>query len=105
MSYSGVEVDEYGLTYGVQDRKPIFLPITCMGKERSYIKKKKIQENFLYLFLMLSYCSSKFSKEDPVSFLRSSPPPTPQGITCICSTCVIVTGNCLTYIENKTNDK
>ena len=50
MSYSGVEVDEYGLTYGVQDRKPIFLPITCMGKERSYIKKKKkIQE-------MLSYC-------------------------------------------------
>ena len=35
----------------------------------------------------------------------SPPPPTPQGITCMCSTCVIVTGNCLTYMENKTNDK
>ena len=23
----------------------------------------------------------------------------------MCSTCVIVTGNCLTYMENKTNDK
>ena len=49
MSYSGVEVDEYGLTYGVQDRKPIFLPITCMGKERSYIKKKKDTRNAVIL--------------------------------------------------------
>ena len=48
---------------------------------------------------MLSY-----SKEDPVSFLRSSPP-TPQRITCICSTCVIGTGNCLIYLEIKINDK
>lgn len=102
MSYSGVEVDEYGLTYGVQDRKPIFLPITCMGKERSYIKKKKRYKKCCHT---VSEYSSKFSKEDPVSFLRSSPPPTPQGITCICSTCVIGTGNCLTYMENKTNDK
>ena len=55
LSCSGVEVDEYGLTYGVQDRKPIFLPITYMGKERSYIKKKKQMLSLLCRSIVLNF--------------------------------------------------
>ena len=55
LSCSGVEVDEYGLTYGVQDRKPIFLPITYMGKERSYIKKTKQVLSLLCQSIVLNF--------------------------------------------------